>query len=85
VTERQRAVLRRLLEAWPAWSRAESNGERVTLASLYRKGWLERRVWREGRSSADNAHEYRPTQVVLEEWKIARATAQLLNDIEKDP
>lgn len=40
------------------WYRAASSGERVTLAALYRYGELQRRVWRKGRCSADNAHEY---------------------------
>jgi hypothetical protein len=42
------------------WYRAESSGERVTLAALYRNGYLNRRAWRLGKSSSDNAHEYRP-------------------------
>jgi hypothetical protein len=40
------------------WHRAEGNGQRVTLAALYRRGYLIRRKWRIGRNSADDAHEY---------------------------
>ncbi len=40
------------------WHRAEHPGQRVTLAALYRCGRLTRRVWRRGKSSADDAHEY---------------------------
>ncbi len=42
------------------WYRAATNGERVTLASLYRAGVLERRAWRGKEGEADAAHEYRP-------------------------
>lgn len=43
------------------WYRARSNGERVTLASLFRKRILTRRAWRGEEGSPDAAHEYRPT------------------------
>lgn len=55
---------------YPRWFRARGRGERVTLASLYRGGLMERRVWRHGKNSADDAHEYRPTPKFVE---IARA------------
>lgn len=42
-----------------AWFRAEHPGQRVTLASLWRKGVLVRRAWRKGKSPADDANEYR--------------------------
>jgi hypothetical protein len=51
------------------WYRAQRNGQRVTLASLYRKGLLQRRVWRESANSADNAHEYRCSDMFMEEWR----------------
>lgn len=38
------------------WYRATGNGERVTLAALWRCGQLERRVWRGKHPNA--AHEY---------------------------
>lgn len=41
------------------WYRAASSGERVTLASLYRHGALQRRAWRGNEGEADAAHEYR--------------------------
>ena len=47
------------------WYRASSNGQRVTLAALWRHGVLERRVWRHGKNSSDNAHEYRLTTIKL--------------------
>lgn len=43
------------------WYRANGNGQRVTLSSLYRRGYLERRAWRGREGEADAAHEYRPT------------------------
>lgn len=47
------------------WHRAQDSGERVTLASLYRKHLLTRRAWRKGRSSADDAYEYQATSDVM--------------------
>ena len=41
------------------WYRAEGNGQRVTLASLFRKGALGRRAWRGKEGEPDAAHEYR--------------------------
>lgn len=41
------------------WFRARSNGERVVLVNLWRDNNLVRRVWRKGKSSNDDAHEYR--------------------------
>ena len=41
--------------------RAAHNGERVTLASLYRAGALTRRAWRGNAGEADAAYEYRLT------------------------
>ena len=44
------------------WYRAASNGERVTLASLYRAGVLKRRAWRGNEGEANAAYEYQLTQ-----------------------
>jgi len=44
--------------AFGKWHRATGNGQRVTLAALYRCGELERRAWRKGKNSADDAYEY---------------------------
>lgn len=72
VTERQRAVLRAVALKAPGWYRAgesgqgSSGGERVTLASLHRAGLVKRRVWRKGKSAADNAHEYAITDAVAD-------------------
>jgi hypothetical protein len=46
------------------WYRAQGNGERVTLASLYRSGVLARRAWRGNEGEADAAYEYRLTPEV---------------------
>lgn len=43
------------------WYRAHGNGERVTLASLYRAGVLQRRAWRGVEGHPDCAHEYHPS------------------------
>lgn len=45
------------------WHRARSSGERVTLASLHRKGLLQRRAWRGAEGDADAAHEYACTEL----------------------
>jgi hypothetical protein len=51
------------------WYRAESSGERVTLASLLRAGALVRRVWRGRTGSANAAHEYQLSDATLAAWK----------------
>ena len=43
------------------WYRAAGSGQRVTLASLYRAGVLNRRAWRGNEGEADAAYEYRLT------------------------
>lgn len=48
------------------WFRAPSHGDRVTLASLYKHGLLQRRAWRGVEGSADAAHEYRLSSLVME-------------------
>jgi len=68
VTPRQIEVARNVLRAWMrdgAHYRAEGSGERVTLASLYRAGALDRLAWRGEEGAADAAHEYRPSPGLL--------------------
>jgi hypothetical protein len=62
MTERMASVLLDVRHATEdgSWFRARSSGERVTLAALWRHRRLRRRVWRHGKSTADDAHEYRP-------------------------
>lgn len=50
------------------WRRARASGERVTLASPYRKGLLERRAWYGG-GGANAAYEYRASALALEIWR----------------
>ena len=57
-----------------AWFRATRNGQRVTLASLFRRGLLVRRVWRGHGPNA--AHEYRPSSNVMAEWNAKCAEAR---------
>lgn len=61
MTKLQLQVLRKVRERTRdgSWYRAEGNGERVTLASLWRAGSLTRRAWRGVAGAADAAHEYR--------------------------
>jgi len=54
-----RALVDELLERGSEWVRSRSAGERVTLASLERRGYLERRPWRGDGESRDSAFEYR--------------------------
>lgn len=58
LTDLQKETLVRVL-ASGGWYRASSSGERVTLASLYRKGILERRARRGAEGDANAAYEYR--------------------------
>jgi hypothetical protein len=73
----------RLTLAWVAcertagrWARARRPGERVTLASLYRLGLLERRAWRGVEGDAGAAHEYNFAAVVLEAFERLKAEAR---------
>lgn len=63
MTERMYEVMGKVRDHCAAgddvWYRAASNGERVTLAALWRHRKLRRRVWRHGKSTAHDAHEYR--------------------------
>lgn len=54
------------------WYRAAGNGQRVTLAALFRHSVLERRVWRVGAQAADSAHEYQLGEVVRRELGLER-------------
>ncbi len=62
MTARQLEVLH-AVHTTRGWYRARSNGERVTLASLWRAGVLDRRAWRGAGVSA--AHEYRVARAVI--------------------
>lgn len=63
MTKLQRQQMIRAARAYPKWIRAENNGQRVTLASLFDRDLLERRVWRGTYPNA--AHEYRVAEAVL--------------------
>ncbi|HVI00895.1 MAG TPA: hypothetical protein VM869_19395 [Enhygromyxa sp.] len=70
LTDLQRSVMAKAIKAAFVgnWYRAESSGERVTLASLWRThGLLERRAWRGAEGEPDAAYEYRPHETVMEE------------------
>jgi hypothetical protein len=60
VTDLQLDTMRAVREsaARGEWFRARRNGERVTLASLWTRGLLDRRAWRGVEGDADAAHEY---------------------------
>ena len=70
MTDRQKCVLRDVLVATQhgGWYRAESKGERVTLASLFRMGAIERRVWRG--TGANAAHEYQIKRMEFEDLGV---------------
>lgn len=68
MTARQRAVLAAVIRAElgaTGWYRAADHGERVTLASLFRHGFLERSAWRGREGDADAAYEYRPRDELM--------------------
>jgi hypothetical protein len=69
VTRRQKEVLRNVMRQHPSWYRAERNGERVTLASLFRAQLLERHAWRGQEGEADAIHEVPCRPCVLEMLK----------------
>ena len=52
--------------------RAKTQGERVTLASLYRAGFLDRRPWRGRAGSPDAAYEYSPSEDARAELERVR-------------
>jgi hypothetical protein len=70
LSENQVETMMEACAVYPKWYRARGSGERVTLASLWRQSFLDRRTRRVGKSSADNAYEYRPTKKFVE---LARA------------
>lgn len=67
----QRQVLARVAVSTlkQSWYRAASSGERVTLASLYRAGLIERQAHRGTEGEASAAHEYKLTNSVLTELR----------------
>lgn len=66
MTELQISTMLAACKHYPGWFRARRNGERVTLASLYRAGLLRRRARRGKEGAADAAYEYSPTEGFLE-------------------
>jgi hypothetical protein len=74
LSDEQRHTLRCVYQATivDAWYRARSSGERVTLASLYRKGLLTRRTWRGQPGEANAAHEYQLSDLVIEKLRKTR-------------
>ena len=64
------------------WFRARGSGERVTLASLYRYGLLERRAWRGG--GMNKAHEYRVIDVVVQELRVVAGDREFAVDLVRD-
>lgn len=60
LTDRQRLVFANVWRANAAgrWYRAADSGERVTLASLHGRHFLDRRAWRGIEGERDAAHEY---------------------------
>jgi hypothetical protein len=71
LTKLQRHVFRKVADVHRQglWYRAEGNGERVTLASLFRAGLLARRAWRGIEGTSDAAHEYRLSIVIDHELR----------------
>ena len=67
MTERQQFVFRAVFIGTRrgGWYRASHNGERVTLASLWRRGALERRARRGEEGSPDAAYEYRVSPALI--------------------
>jgi hypothetical protein len=53
------------------WYRAESSGERITLASLLRAGVVVRQVWRARTRDTNAAHEYQLAAAVIAALKEA--------------
>lgn len=69
----QRNMLRQLHRMQPdEWARAVTAGHRVTLASLYYRGFAERRAWR-GKGTSSPAYEYRMTDQLREAIDARRA------------
>jgi hypothetical protein len=70
LSDLQHASLSRCLRAAEngLWYRAAGSGERVTLASLWRHGYVERRAWRGVEGEPDAAHEYRASRRYRDNW-----------------
>lgn len=71
LTRPQRQQLVRALQARQAgtdWIRSEDNGQRVTLASLYYRGLLDRRAWAGGHTTSP-AYEYRMADALWADWQ----------------
>jgi hypothetical protein len=82
VTPFQRQVLARVVSATIVghWCRAANNGERVTLASLYRLGLVNRIARRGADGESNAAYEYQAADNVLEvalEMRAAQARAAI--------
>lgn len=67
LSQLQTQVLYKVLTS-SGWYRAASSGERVTLASLYYRQLLVRRVWRESKTAP--AHEYQAHLKLREAWEF---------------
>jgi hypothetical protein len=79
ISDRQKEVFAKVLATWRSdlkHYRAESSGERVTLASLARAGALTRRVWRGVEGDSNAAHEYRPSNDTLHALAALRDQGQ---------
>lgn len=68
LTRNQRRVLHRALQTHPDWIEAYDAGERVTLASLFYRGFLVREARRGVAGEANAAYRYRPAPSVVEVW-----------------
>lgn len=73
MTPNQRRTLAAVVRATAAGRayRASSCGERVTLASLFARGLLERRAWRGLEGERDAAHEYQAAAVFMDAIRAA--------------
>ncbi len=68
LTDNQKRCLYRAILAQGGWVQAADHGERVTFASLYSGGWVDRRARRGAEGDANAAYEYKATDKVLEIW-----------------
>lgn len=76
LTELQARQMLRAVDAYPEAIRAETAGDRVTLASLHARGHLTREAWRTSRCERDNAYEYRCSASLAERMRARRAARQ---------
>jgi len=77
ISAAQREALNAVRAAMPNWYRAAHSGQRVTLASLWRRDVLERRAWRGVEGEADAAHEYRLSPTFVSALATPIVEAQL--------